>query len=131
MSTTRLFRSESDKMIAGVCGGLAAYLDIDPVLVRLGFVVLGFASGIGLPLYIAMAIITPTESTIDTESMIHFAGEDLSNLKEDEQHQRRNATFLAGLLIMAGAYFFFANLGFNIWPVALIALGIYFVTRRT
>ena len=44
MSTSRLFRSESDKVIAGVCGGLGAYLDIDPVLVRIGFVALVVAS---------------------------------------------------------------------------------------
>lgn len=39
MQQTRLMRSETDKMIAGVCGGLAEYLNIDPVLVRLAFVV--------------------------------------------------------------------------------------------
>ena len=48
MQQARLMRSESDKMLAGVCGGLADYLNVDPVLVRLAFVVLFLASGIGL-----------------------------------------------------------------------------------
>ena len=51
MQQARLMRSETDKMIAGVCGGLADYLNIDPVLVRLAFVVLFLASGIGLAIY--------------------------------------------------------------------------------
>ena len=129
MSTSRLFRSESDKMIAGVCGGLAAYLDIDPVLVRLGFVVLSIAT-FGLPLYIVMAIITPTETALDAEEMIHFAPDDVSTLKDEEQQDKRNTTFLAGLLIVAGAFFLFSNFGVNMGPIALIALGIWFVTRR-
>lgn len=129
MSTSRLFRSESDKMIAGVCGGLAAYLDIDPVLVRLGFVALSIAT-FGLPLYIVMAIITPTETALDTEELIHFATDDVSNLKDEEQQDQRNTSFLAGLLIVAGAFFLFGNFNINIWPIALIGLGVWFVTRQ-
>ena len=116
-------------MIAGVCGGLAAYLDIDPVLVRLGFVALSIAT-FGLPLYIVMAIITPTETALDTEEMIHFATDDVSSLKDEEKQEKRNTSFIAGLLIVAGAFFLFGNFGINIWPIALIALGIWFVTRR-
>ncbi|VAW33272.1 hypothetical protein MNBD_CHLOROFLEXI01-3169, partial [hydrothermal vent metagenome] len=44
MSESRLTRSEADKMIAGVCSGLAEYLNLDPVWVRLLFVLLLFAS---------------------------------------------------------------------------------------
>ena len=129
MSTSRLFRSESDKMIAGVCGGLAAYLDIDPVLVRLGFVVLAIAT-FGLPLYIIMAIITPSETALDTEELIHFATDDIGSLKNGEVQEQRNTSFIAGLFIVAGAFFLFGNFGINIWPIALIALGIWFVVRR-
>lgn len=59
--TNRLTRSRRDKMIAGVCGGLAQYFEVDPTLVRLIFVVLFFASGIGLPLYIILWIVLPKE----------------------------------------------------------------------
>ncbi|MCP5191354.1 MAG: PspC domain-containing protein, partial [Pseudomonadales bacterium] len=47
----RLMRSETDKMFAGVCGGLAVYLGVDSVFVRLAFALLIFTGGIGLPLY--------------------------------------------------------------------------------
>jgi len=46
-------------MIAGVCGGIAEYLNVDPTLIRLGFVLLTFASGTGILLYLVMAIIVP------------------------------------------------------------------------
>ena len=49
MQQTRLMRSETDKMIAGVCGGLADYVGIDPVLVRLAFVFLLWPAASGSP----------------------------------------------------------------------------------
>ncbi len=52
MSETRLTRSNNDKIIAGVAGGIASYLAIDPILVRLAFLILLFASGIGFPIYL-------------------------------------------------------------------------------
>ncbi len=48
--TQRLMRSRSDKIIAGVAGGIAQYLAVDPVFVRLAFVIAGL-SGIGILLY--------------------------------------------------------------------------------
>ena len=59
----RLLRSVHDKRIAGVCGGLAKYFDIDSTIVRLLYVLLAFASfGLALVLYIACAFVIPKES---------------------------------------------------------------------
>jgi phage shock protein PspC (stress-responsive transcriptional regulator) len=59
----RLTRSTKDRMVAGVAGGLAEYLDVDPVAVRIGFVVASFLlGGIGGPiLYLLMWAIVPEE----------------------------------------------------------------------
>jgi len=58
----RLYRSRSDRMISGVCGGLAAYLNLDPTLVRIVTVLLGFMSfGTALLLYLILAVIMPLE----------------------------------------------------------------------
>ncbi|MBI4535712.1 MAG: PspC domain-containing protein [Ignavibacteriae bacterium] len=58
----RLHRSRTERKVFGVCGGLAEYLDIDPTIVRILFVVSAFASfGITLLLYIIMAIIVPDD----------------------------------------------------------------------
>lgn len=55
----RIQRSNQEKVIAGVAGGLAEYFDVDPLLVRLAFIVLVFASGIGLIAYLALWILAP------------------------------------------------------------------------
>ena len=58
---SRLYRSRSQKMIAGVAGGLGEYFDVDPVLIRLLFVVTAFISGAGILAYIVLWIVIPVE----------------------------------------------------------------------
>src|SRR5215210_6866298 len=60
--TQRLMRSRTDKMIAGVAGGVGQYLAIDPVLVRLAFVALCF-TGVGVLLYPVLWLIMPLEGS--------------------------------------------------------------------
>ena len=55
----RLFKSNHDKMLNGVCGGIAEYFDIDPTLVRLAWVILTCFGGAGIWAYIIAAIIIP------------------------------------------------------------------------
>ena len=62
MVAKKLYRSESNRMIAGVCGGLAEYFNIDPTIVRLGAVVLSLAAGGGVLAYIIAAIIIPKDT---------------------------------------------------------------------
>ena len=59
MDEKKLYKSSTDKKLAGVCGGLAAYFNIDSTLVRLGWVVFGLLGGSGLLAYIIAAIIMP------------------------------------------------------------------------
>jgi len=62
METKKLYRNRTDKMIAGVCGGLGKYLGIDPTLIRLAFVLLLlFGIGSGLLVYLVMLLIIPEE----------------------------------------------------------------------
>lgn len=55
----RLYKSDTDKMLEGVCGGIAEYFGIDPTLVRLGWVVFCVIGGSGFLAYIIAAIIIP------------------------------------------------------------------------
>lgn len=57
----RLYRSKKDKIIAGVCGGIGNYLGIDPVVVRLVWVLLALCGGAGILAYILAWIIIPKE----------------------------------------------------------------------
>ena len=57
----RLYRSRDDRVLAGVCGGIARYFNIDPVLVRVGAVALAFLGGAGLLAYVAAVLLIPKE----------------------------------------------------------------------
>ena len=59
MMDRRLYKSNENKMINGVCGGLAEYFDIDPTLVRLGWVLFCALGGSGILAYIIAAIVIP------------------------------------------------------------------------
>ena len=60
MEPNRLYRSESNRMICGVCAGIAEYLNVDPTLIRLLAALWGF-TGSGVIVYIIAAIIIPNE----------------------------------------------------------------------
>jgi phage shock protein C len=57
--TRRLYRSRTDRKLAGVCGGLAQYSNIDATLIRVLFVVLALLGGPGLVIYLLMWILVP------------------------------------------------------------------------
>ncbi|MFB6199717.1 MAG: PspC domain-containing protein [Candidatus Nanohaloarchaea archaeon] len=64
MAEKRLYRSESDRILGGVCGGIAEVYDLDPSLVRLATVFLVLWAGSGLLAYILAWLIIPTESKV-------------------------------------------------------------------
>jgi phage shock protein C len=62
----RLYKIETDKKLDGVCGGIAEYFDMDPTLVRLGWVIITlFSAGAGVIGYIAAAVIMPPKSDVE------------------------------------------------------------------
>ena len=66
-----LYRTEKDKMIGGVCGGLGKYFDIDPTLVRLFFALIFFGYGSGAMIYVLLWIIMPSEDMLDLKSHVN------------------------------------------------------------
>jgi phage shock protein C len=64
MNNQRLFRSQTNKVFAGVCGGLAEYFDVDPVVIRILFVLMVLFGGTGIILYIAAIFIVPKKPFI-------------------------------------------------------------------
>lgn len=137
MSETKLTRSRSDQMIAGVCGGLAEYLDLDPVLVRLAFVVLLFASGVGLPIYIVLWIIMP-KGNGETAVYAEPSTEPLKvNVDNGNGNGRVSQPVTIGaILLLLGFYFLFSEIGWLtwlqgglIWPLIIIAFGFYLIRK--
>ena len=85
MTSNRLYRSRIDRTIAGVCGGLAKYFDIDPTLVRVLFVVSIFIGGGGIIAYIILWIVVPEEQII-----FQSAGQDSQTHQSDSDSEESN-----------------------------------------
>jgi phage shock protein PspC (stress-responsive transcriptional regulator) len=78
METKKLYRSNTDKMIAGVCGGLGKYFDIDTTIIRIIFVFLLLTGSAGFWIYLIMMVIVPMEPG-DSDEVI-----DVTPSAEDE-----------------------------------------------
>ena len=131
MQQSRLMRSSADRMVAGVCGGIADYLGLDPVLVRLAFVILTLASGVGLWLYAILWLIMPSHTNADPEIRVLSEPdvEDAGSLKS----RFSPAATIGILLILVGGFFVLNQMGGVpgfVWPLVLIAGGLYVIVRR-
>jgi len=62
----RVYRSRSERKIAGVCGGLASYLGVDPVILRIAWVVVALAAGLGIVAYLICWVAIPLEPAAPT-----------------------------------------------------------------
>ena len=140
MPEARLMRSETDKMIAGVCGGLAAYLGIDPVLVRLAFVILLFASGIGFPIYLILWIVTPleNETSSSTPNPVQKNLDEMGHTVKSNANRLGRPGTVGIILIMFGVYFLLSQMGWLDWmgsvifgAVVIIVVGIFLLARRS
>jgi phage shock protein C len=67
----QLTRSNTQRMIAGVCGGLGEYFSIDPIIARLIFVLVTLTSGVGIPVYILLWILMPRKNVSVTYYNVH------------------------------------------------------------
>ena len=127
----RLYRSSRDKIIGGVAGGIGQYFDIDPVIVRILFVVGAVTGGWGFIAYIVCWIVIPQEP--------HSAAEPAPSPQPSPDvppapGTRRRVVF-GTALIGIGALFLADNVlpGFSLhdfWPAFLILLGAAILLRR-
>jgi len=153
----RLYRSKTNRIIAGVCGGLGEYLGIDPVLIRLVFVLLAIAGGCGILLYIIAWIIIPiegAEACCDRGEMkenVKKAADEMKDKAEtfaseikkavheknwhEHDHNHGTGRLGCGLLILAfGAVALISNiihvnLWQDFWPIVIIIIGLTLIIR--
>ncbi|MBE7176361.1 MAG: PspC domain-containing protein [Mucilaginibacter polytrichastri] len=135
MQTERkLYRNEFDKTIAGVCSGLAEYMNIDVTLVRLAFVLLAVFKGGGVVIYIVLWIVLPAKRFRD-DYVDYIVDEHGPARPVSPPPPRKNpdtgATIGGMILIAIGGYFLLDDFDiipdwFNIWqfwPLVLIGIG--------
>jgi phage shock protein C len=135
----RLTRSRSERILGGVCGGLARWIGIDPIFVRLFFVVLAAAGGSGVGIYILLWIIIPEEGMADSVSI----GERAKDMGGDMQtaFSKPNPKMFQYLgigLIVLGGIIFLDRLNlpwlgwFNdnlVWALLIIVAGVALLVR--
>ena len=151
---SRLERSNTNRVIGGVCGGIAEYLAVDATLVRVVFVVTAFiTAGLGVLFYIVLLILMPlpgrpapfTTPTAPTDTTARIEGDPNATTPattapldpaEHQAAERRRMAF-GYLLIALGVAFFLSNAGAfrfvqwqYIWPLVLIGLGVLFLVQR-
>ncbi|MBN2346527.1 MAG: PspC domain-containing protein [Candidatus Aminicenantes bacterium] len=141
----RLYRSRKNRMLGGVCGGIAEYFEIDPVIVRLIAVALFFVGGSAVLAYIIALIVIPYEPL---ERVVVQSKEAAPPEAAAGQTPRQSASegiplFLGILLIVIGAIFLLHNMPiFNpyygwvryyvrhfFWPSILIVFGVFLIAR--
>ena len=151
----KLTRDTRGAVLAGVAAGFGRYLDVDPVLARLGFVLLAFVNGLGVLVYLAGWALMPRDDARAPEGATGAAPaaagfealRDASNQLVAEVHNATSDTASAQLaigsvLVFMGALLLAHNLGWlhwpywmrfeTLWPLLLVALGLglVFKSRR-
>lgn len=148
----RLYRSTTNKIVAGVCGGLAEHFDFDPTLVRLIFVLLVFAQGLGILLYLILWMVTPRKIAEEKSKTSHNNDQKMSdfveeisdnfksftkNIHDHTKYQARRDTF-ALIIIVIGLVALVKELFPSFWfrgdlfgPALLIIIGAYILFKKS
>lgn len=151
MEQSRLQRSRSNSVIAGVCGGLGEYLNSDPVIFRILFVVTFLVGGAGLLAYIILWIVIPIKAIpnissykMDNQSFnsANMEEENINidiepdNMEEQKKQPKNDGNLWGGLiLITLGAIFlidrFVPRIDFgDLWPLILIVVGVILISKN-
>jgi len=125
-SPKRLYRSSQDRVLAGICGGIAEYYNVDPVWVRLIAVLVALATGVGILVYLLAWILIP-----ENPDQIKKTEKKVVAPKIKKSKPSGNGSVLVGTIILLfGVGFLLKNLvpGFSInfiWPIAIVVIGIF------
>lgn len=130
----KIYRSKTHTMFGGVCGGIGEYFGIDPVLVRLFFVLMAiFGGGFGILLYLVLLFVIPANPEPGNNATIAAEPGQQADAaaKTPEENQRQISFFVGVALVLFGGILLIKNLDFPwlhwlnhaFWPLILIAAG--------
>jgi len=123
--TKRLYRSRKDVKIAGVCGGMAEYFDIDPIIVRILMVLLVFAGGAAILVYLLGWLIIPkAPEGPEVVAVTETPSSEASENKGDRGRLLAGLILvILGLILLSSNFIPWFNFG-KLWPLLLIVIGI-------
>lgn len=131
--TKKLYRSEKEKILAGVCGGIAEYFSIDPTIVRIAAVLILLGTHVAaVVVYILCAIIIPKREEYNT----NYNDNDMNASTEKSIiSTEKNRTLLGLILVCVGVVFLLKKYLMwikmeYIWAILLIIIGIVIIFRR-
>ena len=137
MSEQKPLTRSSERMLGGVCAGLAEHLNVDPTLVRLAFVALGLVYGFGALIYLVMWIVIPDENgqQLLSEDAVRANLKDIRNQARRLGESSQGPVLIGLILVGVGALALVRNLvpGFQFrfgLPLLLILVGGYLLLRR-
>lgn len=131
----KLYRSANDRILGGVCGGIGEYFAVDPVIIRLLWVIFTLMGGAGLIAYIIAAIIVPADPAYDRrEDFSSGSGE--RDSAWDGRDRSRNSSLVLGIVLVAFGVFVLVK-DFIPWmhrdvffAAVLVGLGVFFIVRK-
>jgi len=143
----RLYRSTTNKVLAGVCGGLGEYFNIDPTILRILFVAIIFWGGSGVVLYIILWLVIPEagQEQLPMEKRFSQAGQEMkakaqqmaADIKVSSPHGLTPAIMVGAILVIVGAsalaqvFIPWRIFRWDIfWPILIIVLGLMVIIRR-
>lgn len=140
MDYKKFRRSTSNKVIAGVCGGLGDLFEVDPIIFRIIFLILLFIAGGGLIIYIIIWILTPKDNEIKNtyfsyqkNGQTNISNTDGNTSQTGNQEIKRGSLIGGITLVVLGCALLIDNyfhIDFNyIWPTILIAIGVALLIR--
>lgn len=128
----RLYRSRTDSMIGGVCGGLAPYFDVDPVIVRIAFVVIAMIEGVGVVAYVIMWLVVPLEPAEGAEAPAAASEETVKTGAKEMAHKAKQVG--EGIGQAAGRVAERAGTEPDrsalVGGIVLVAIGLFFLARN-
>lgn len=136
---SNIYRSNENKIIAGVCGGLGEYFKIDPIIFRIIFVALFVYGGSGLLVYLLLWLVIPKNKgdimQDNVEEIKDKANKFADKVKSIDKSERRSIVGI--IIILFGLMLLLNNLGiivfahvWRFWPIFLILLGISIISKE-
>jgi phage shock protein PspC (stress-responsive transcriptional regulator) len=147
----KLYRSRENRVISGVCGGIAEYFDIDATLIRLLWAITILFAGTGILAYVLCILIIPEEPIYkdkdkdnedeeEYDETVVMDDEETTYEKREIIKENKNSTYGIGLIFIAVGMMFIArkifwwlNIDFAwglFWPGLLVIFGVYLIAKK-